>query len=175
MATSCNQMYPGVELMWFLTETLPSPHIPNLSHFDSLPPWKSFSLGYRKARHLASWHPLSGAVLCWQFSTHTWLCLTLNFCFCCSLCWGCPFLSHLHSQPPTHWLDAVCATEPNMGIQGRLPGGGAPHHPVSAHFTQPSRSTLFSCMSPPTGLLSRLETPADKCLFPPRLNMATSS
>lgn len=35
-------------------ETLLSPHIPNLSHFYSRPPWKSFSRGYKKAHHLVS-------------------------------------------------------------------------------------------------------------------------
>lgn len=103
--------------MCFLTEMLLSPHTPTLFHFYSLPPWKSFSLSYKKARHLVSWHPLSGTLLCWQFSMHTLLLLTLNFCFCCSLCSGCSFLSHLHPSPLTHWLDAICKTESTWGCE----------------------------------------------------------
>lgn len=125
-----------------------------LPTFPTCPTFTHVHLGNHfpgAAGKLAIWSPDTPCLkLCWvDSSPHTLLLLTLNLCFCCSLCLGCSFLSHLHFQPPTRCLDGVCKTEPNTGIQEGFLGGSAPHH-----LAQTSRSTLFSCVSPLSGLLS---------------------
>lgn len=158
LAVTSWQVFPGVGLMCFLTETPSSfpPALPLCPTFTYLTLEIIFpGLQERAASGLLA--SLSGILWYLQFSTHTVLLRSsLKVWSSCCLC-----LERPPSPPASHCHGYIYKTEPNIGTWGRLSGGSDAwsQGPSSdSHNTQELCTSLhiLRCfpVSPPTRLNS---------------------